>query len=210
MQRRGPSSPAARDRSARAIPRTGGSTPHPLTRRLPCSSSRQLVGGALGSANQGSLWPWYPPDCDIFCARFRRTGHIPFQLNGSIQCVSDARRIVRARMTQTKLRGNGKGRPEPLCPPLTHLSERSRLLEIHPAARSRSSPPDKRGTPMIQTILSAPTTQKTAVRPTTISPCRHGRMVDEVRTINGDSTGQLICMECLAVFPDPLDQKLAS
>lgn len=63
---------------------------------------------------------------------------------------------------------------------------------------------------MIQTILSAPTTQKTAVRPTTISPCRHGRMVDEVRTINGDSTGQLICMECLAVFPDPLDQKLAS
>lgn len=63
---------------------------------------------------------------------------------------------------------------------------------------------------MIQTTLSAPTTQTTAVRTTTVRPCRHGRMVDEVRTINGDRTGQLICKECLAVFPDPLDQKLAS
>ncbi len=33
--------------------------------------------------------------------------------------------------------------------------------------------------------------------------CAHRRIVDEVRTKEGTKTGQLICLECLAVFPDP-------
>jgi len=44
----------------------------------------------------------------------------------------------------------------------------------------------------------------------TLSSCTHGRMVDEVRTPKGIKTGELICMECLAKFPDPMfraDQK---
>jgi hypothetical protein len=31
-----------------------------------------------------------------------------------------------------------------------------------------------------------------------------------VRTLNGARTGQLICIECLAQFPDPLDQERSS
>jgi hypothetical protein len=59
---------------------------------------------------------------------------------------------------------------------------------------------------MTQLIPTAPT-QKNTARTTTVTPCTHGRLVDEVRTMNGGKTGQLICIECLAVFPDPLYQK---
>ena len=31
----------------------------------------------------------------------------------------------------------------------------------------------------------------------------HSRIVDEVRNDEGMKTGELICMECLAKFPDP-------
>ncbi len=39
--------------------------------------------------------------------------------------------------------------------------------------------------------------------------CAHGRIVDEYRTPEGAGTGQLICLECLAVFPDPTAAKPA-
>lgn len=41
----------------------------------------------------------------------------------------------------------------------------------------------------------------------TVQPCTHSRIVDEVLNADGAKTGQLICIECLAKFPDPLLQK---
>lgn len=33
--------------------------------------------------------------------------------------------------------------------------------------------------------------------------CTHSRIVDEVRRADGMKTGQLVCLECFAEFPDP-------
>lgn len=41
-------------------------------------------------------------------------------------------------------------------------------------------------------------------------PCTHSRIVDYVLTTKGNKTGQLICLECAAVFPDPAFEKAAS
>jgi hypothetical protein len=62
---------------------------------------------------------------------------------------------------------------------------------------------------MIEVILSTPS-QEMTVQTTSFRPCTHSRIVDEVRTLNGARTGQLICIECLAQFPDPLDQERSS
>lgn len=35
------------------------------------------------------------------------------------------------------------------------------------------------------------------------TPCTHSRVVDDVLTTKGTKTGQLVCIECTAVFPDP-------
>jgi len=43
----------------------------------------------------------------------------------------------------------------------------------------------------------------TRIRTEPICSCTHSRLVDEVRTAKGVKTGELICMECLAKFPDP-------
>jgi hypothetical protein len=40
--------------------------------------------------------------------------------------------------------------------------------------------------------------------------CTHSRLVDYVLTPKGIKTGQLICLECMAVFPDPALEKAAS
>jgi hypothetical protein len=55
-------------------------------------------------------------------------------------------------------------------------------------------------------IRVTPTTlQKDFSQPTAVKKaCVHGRLVDEVLDTKGAKTGQLICLECLTVFPDPL------
>jgi hypothetical protein len=35
------------------------------------------------------------------------------------------------------------------------------------------------------------------------TPCTHSRVVDDVLMTKGAKTGQLVCLECRAVFPDP-------
>jgi hypothetical protein len=42
------------------------------------------------------------------------------------------------------------------------------------------------------------------------TPCIHSRMVDDLLTKEGNKTGQLICVECRAVFLDPMLQNTAS
>ena len=39
------------------------------------------------------------------------------------------------------------------------------------------------------------------------TPCTHSRMVDDVLTTKGVKTGQLVCIECRIVFPDPTYQE---
>jgi len=39
------------------------------------------------------------------------------------------------------------------------------------------------------------------------TPCTHSRMLDDVLTTKGVKTGQLVCLECRAVFPDPTYQE---
>jgi hypothetical protein len=38
--------------------------------------------------------------------------------------------------------------------------------------------------------------------------CIHSRIVDEARSTDGRKTGRLVCLECLAEFPDPVFQPL--
>jgi hypothetical protein len=45
------------------------------------------------------------------------------------------------------------------------------------------------------------------VKRTKAAPCTHSRMVDDVLTTKGGKTGQLVCLECRAVFPDPTYQE---
>jgi hypothetical protein len=40
-----------------------------------------------------------------------------------------------------------------------------------------------------------------------VAPCTHSRMVDDVLTTKGVKTGQLVCIECKAVFADPTYQE---
>lgn len=39
------------------------------------------------------------------------------------------------------------------------------------------------------------------------SSCTHSRLVDDVLNKKGNKTGQLVCLECKATFPDPEFQK---
>lgn len=42
--------------------------------------------------------------------------------------------------------------------------------------------------------------------PGNISPprfCKHGRLIDDVLTKEGKRTGQVRCLECLAIFDEP-------
>lgn len=56
-------------------------------------------------------------------------------------------------------------------------------------------------------VTTATTPRNSGLHPTMRLACAHGRIVDEVRTREGATTGQLICLECLAVFPDPIVQE---
>ena len=49
--------------------------------------------------------------------------------------------------------------------------------------------------------------QKHLSHPPTRKPCTHSRLIDVVRSPQGALTGQLLCMECKSMFPDPLQQQ---
>lgn len=34
-------------------------------------------------------------------------------------------------------------------------------------------------------------------------PCMHSRIIEDVLTAQGARTGEVLCLECKAVFPDP-------
>jgi hypothetical protein len=52
--------------------------------------------------------------------------------------------------------------------------------------------------------------QEKSVHAKTASSCTHSRMVDDVRGTKGGKTGQLVCKECQAEFPDPTSEHPSS
>ena len=70
-------------------------------------------------------------------------------------------------------------------------------------SKGKSAP---KGDTMIRitpTTLSKDTSLHTTLR----APCAHSRLVDDVLSTKGTKTGQLLCIECKAVFPDPTFQE---
>ena len=59
-------------------------------------------------------------------------------------------------------------------------------------------------------VISGTTPKATRLQPLAKTSCIHNRLVDDVLTKEGNKTGQLICIECRAVFLDPTLQKTAS
>ena len=59
-------------------------------------------------------------------------------------------------------------------------------------------------------VMTATATKSTRPRTAKKTSCTHSRLVDYVLTTTGIKTGQLVCVECAAVFPDPTFQKPAS
>ncbi len=59
-------------------------------------------------------------------------------------------------------------------------------------------------------IMTATATKGTSLHTAEKTPCAHSRLVDYVLTKEGNKTGQLVCIECTAVFSDPTFQKAAS
>jgi hypothetical protein len=57
----------------------------------------------------------------------------------------------------------------------------------------------------MQPTLTKPS-KMTRVRTKSVFPCTHSRMIDDVRSTKGAKTGQLVCMECQAEFPDQTSQ----
>ena len=57
--------------------------------------------------------------------------------------------------------------------------------------------------------VSLPTEpQNNPFHTTTKKPCTHGRLVEAVVSTQGTKTGQLLCLECKALFPDPTQQPI--
>jgi len=59
-------------------------------------------------------------------------------------------------------------------------------------------------------VMTATAPKGTSLHTEAKTPCTHSRVVDYVLTPKGNRTGQLICLECTAVFPDPAFEKAAS
>ena len=55
----------------------------------------------------------------------------------------------------------------------------------------------------MERILISPVSQ-TRVSNKAVPSCTHSRLVDEVLNVKGLKTGQLLCMECMTQFPDPM------
>ena len=41
-------------------------------------------------------------------------------------------------------------------------------------------------------------------------PCSHGRLVDQLTSEKGNNMGMCVCLECGAIFPDPLTNLLSN
>lgn len=48
--------------------------------------------------------------------------------------------------------------------------------------------------------------QKHLSHPPSRKRCTHSHLIDVVLTPQGTHTGQLLCMECKSMFPDPMQQ----
>ena len=59
-------------------------------------------------------------------------------------------------------------------------------------------------------VMTETATKSTSPHTAEKTPCTHSRLVDYVLTTKGIKTGQLVCIECTAVFPDPAFHKQAS
>lgn len=59
-------------------------------------------------------------------------------------------------------------------------------------------------------VMRETATKNTSLHTTEKTPCTHSRLVDYVLTTTGIKTGQLVCIECTAVFPDPTLEKQTS
>ena len=59
-------------------------------------------------------------------------------------------------------------------------------------------------------VMTTTATKNTSLHTADKTPCTHSRLVDYVLTTSGIKTGQLVCIECTAVFPDPTLEKQAS
>jgi hypothetical protein len=59
-------------------------------------------------------------------------------------------------------------------------------------------------------VIPGTTPKATRLHPLAKTPCIHNRLVDDLLTKEGHKTGQLICVECKAVFLDPTLQNTAS
>ena len=59
-------------------------------------------------------------------------------------------------------------------------------------------------------VMTATALENTRRQPAATTTCTHSRIVDYVLTNEGKKTGQLVCVECMGVFPDPTFQKPAS
>jgi hypothetical protein len=60
---------------------------------------------------------------------------------------------------------------------------------------------------MIRVMTGIPP-KGTRLHPVAKTPCTHSRLVDDVLTKEGNKTGRLVCVECAAVFLDPMFTKL--
>ena len=94
----------------------------------------------------------------------------------------------------------GKTRRQAVCGSLTVTPEGSMLLAIQPQHKEA---------PMIR-VMKATAPKGTRLHAAAKTPCTHSRLIDDVLTTTGTKTGQLICLECTAVFPDPTFEKAAS
>jgi hypothetical protein len=59
-------------------------------------------------------------------------------------------------------------------------------------------------------VMTTTASENTRRQPAATTTCTHSRLVDHVLTKEGNKTGQLVCVECSAVFLDPTFQKAAS
>ena len=59
-------------------------------------------------------------------------------------------------------------------------------------------------------VMTTTAPKRTSLDPSATTACTHSRVVDYVLTNEGNKTGQLVCVECRAVFLDPTFQKAAS
>ncbi len=78
-----------------------------------------------------------------------------------------------------------------------------RIMPDKHHSKTRAVP---KGDTMIRVSLSTEP-QNPSPRTTLKKPCTHSRLVDVVVSPQGTHTGQLLCMECTALFPDPRFQQ---